>query len=186
VRRVAQGERVSPFAAGLIALAVIVFALYAAFVHKYPWSNPYELKAVFSNADNLAPNSPVRIAGVTVGKVTGIGRQSGESASVVTMTLNSDALPIHKDATLKIRPRIFLEGNFFVDLQPGSPEAPDVSSNGEIPMTQTYSPVQIDQVLDVLQSSVRTGTQRLLQGYGNALNGKPAIRRPSARPPHKR
>jgi ABC-type transporter Mla subunit MlaD len=165
---------VSPFAAGLIALAVIVFALYAAFVHKYPWSNPYELKAVFSNADNLAPNSPVRIAGVTVGKVTGIGRQSGESASVVTMTLNSDALPIHKDATLKIRPRIFLEGNFFVDLQPGSPEAPDVSSNGEIPMTQTYSPVQIDQVLDVLQSSVRTGTQRLLQGYGNALNGKPA------------
>ena len=33
--------------------------------------------------------------------------------------LNDKARPIHKDATLKIRPRIFLEGNFFVDLQPG-------------------------------------------------------------------
>jgi hypothetical protein len=31
------------------------------------------------------------------------------------------ALPIHKDATLKIRPRIFLEGNFFVDVRPGTP-----------------------------------------------------------------
>jgi phospholipid/cholesterol/gamma-HCH transport system substrate-binding protein len=173
VRRVAHGQRVSPFGAGLIALAVIAIALYAAFVHKYPWDNPYELKAVFSNANNVGINSPVRIAGVTVGKVTSITRKPGESASVVTMALTDEALPIHKDAQLKIRPRIFLEGNFFVDLQPGSPEAPDVSSDAEIPMTQTYSPVQIDQVLGVLQMPDREAAQRLIQGYGNALNGRP-------------
>ena len=40
------------------------------------------------------------------------------------MGLNGDALPLHTDATLKIRPRIFLEGNFFVDMTPGSPSAP--------------------------------------------------------------
>ena len=44
--------------------------------------------------------------------------------SVVTLALEDDALPIHEDATLKVRPRIFLEGNFFVDLKPGSPGAP--------------------------------------------------------------
>ena len=32
------------------------------------------------------------------------------------MEIDDKGLPIHKDATLKIRPRIFLEGNFFVDL----------------------------------------------------------------------
>jgi phospholipid/cholesterol/gamma-HCH transport system substrate-binding protein len=173
VRRVHHGSRVSPFAAGVIGLVLIVIAVYAAFIHKYPWSNPYELKAVFRNANNLAVNSPVREAGVIVGKVTGIETKEGSSASVVTMALNDDGLPIHKDAELKIRPRIFLEGNFFVDLKPGSSSTPVISSDEQIPMSQTYSPVQIDQVLGVLQSSTRENTQRLIQGYGDALNGKP-------------
>jgi phospholipid/cholesterol/gamma-HCH transport system substrate-binding protein len=166
-------QRVSPFAAGMIAVVIIALALYAAFIHKYPWSNPYELKAVFANANNLAVNSPVREAGVLVGKVTKIETKEGSSASVVTMALTDNGLPIHKDAALKIRPRIFLEGNFFVDLRPGSAETPTISSSEQIPISQTASPVQIDQILGVLQGSARESAQKLLQGYGNALNGKP-------------
>ena len=166
-------RRVTPFAAGMIGLAIIVFALYAAFIHKYPWQNPFELKATFANANNLAINSPVRIAGVTVGKVTGIEKKEGIAASTVTMALNDQALPLHKDAQVKIRPRIFLEGNFFVDLKPGSPGAPIVSSGDQLPITQTYSPVQIDQILGLLQASTRQDAQTLIRGYGNALNGKP-------------
>ncbi|MFL6183001.1 MAG: MlaD family protein, partial [Actinomycetes bacterium] len=139
----------TPFAAGMIAIAVVVFAVYAAFIHKYPWQNPYELKAVFANASNLAVGSPVREAGVVVGKVTSIDSKEGSSASVVTMSLGDQALPIHKDAELKIRPRIFLEGNFFIDLRPGSGGAGEISSDEQVPMSQTYSPVQIDQVLGV-------------------------------------
>jgi ABC-type transporter Mla subunit MlaD len=172
VRR-GQRQRVSPFGAGAIAIVIIAVALYAAFVHKYPWTNPYELKAVFANANNLAIGSPVREAGVVVGKVTSVERKEGSSASLVTMALNDSGLPIHKDAELKIRPRIFLEGNFFVDLRPGSPEAPTVGSDDQVPMSQTASPVQIDQVLGILQSSAREDAQKLLQGYGSALNGKP-------------
>jgi ABC-type transporter Mla subunit MlaD len=166
-------QRISPFGAGLIALLFLATLVYVAFIHKYPWSTPYELKAVFANANNLAPNSPVREAGVTVGKVKSIESKKGSSASVVTMTLNDEGLPIHKDAELKIRPRIFLEGNFFVDLKPGSAAAAELGSDDQIPMTQTYSPVQIDQILGVLQGSARENAQRLLQGYGDALNGKP-------------
>ncbi|HEX4718410.1 MAG TPA: MlaD family protein, partial [Thermoleophilaceae bacterium] len=169
-----QGRRnVTPFAAGMIALVILVVALYAAFIHNYPWTNPYELKATFANANNLAINSPVRVAGVAVGKVKSIESKSGSSASVVTMALNDAALPIHKDAEAKIRPRIFLEGNFFVDLKPGSPGEPTLSSGGDLPITQTFAPVQIDQILSVLQASPREGARRLIQGYGDALNGKP-------------
>ena len=42
------------------------------------------------------------------------------------MTLDDDGPPIHKDATAMIRSRIFLEGNFFVDLRPGTPSAPNL------------------------------------------------------------
>jgi hypothetical protein len=40
-------------------------------------------------------------------------------------------------------------------------------------MSQTYSPVQIDQILTSLQAPQRQGLQKLLQGYGDALNGRP-------------
>ncbi len=176
MRQGGRRNRVSPFAAGMIALVFLGLLVYAAFVHKYPWTNPYELKAVFSNANNLAANSPVRVAGVTVGKVTGIESKEGSSASVVKMALTDEALPIHTDATAKIRPRIFLEGNFFVDLKPGSAEGKEVPSGGQIPVSQTASPVQIDQVLSVLQGSARRNAQVLIQGYGNAIGGKPKPR----------
>ena len=39
-----------------------------------------------------------------------------------TFTVDDEGLPIHKDATVTIRPRLFLEGNFFLDLRPGSPQ----------------------------------------------------------------
>jgi phospholipid/cholesterol/gamma-HCH transport system substrate-binding protein len=173
VTRGGHRDRIGPFGAGMIGLVILCIAVYAAFIHQYPWTNPYELKAVFANANNLAINSPVRTAGVLVGKVTSIESKKGSSASVVTMALEDSALPIHSDATAKIRPRIFLEGNFFVDLKPGSAEAPTVNSSGQIPASQTASPVQIDQVLSVLQGSAREGAQHLIQGYGDALNGKP-------------
>jgi hypothetical protein len=71
---------------------------------------------------------------------------------------------------VKIRPRLFLEGNFFVDLQPGSPSASKLDSGDMIPVEQTADPVQLDQVLTTLQRGTRRDLQLLLQGYGTALN----------------
>ncbi len=85
------------------------------------------------------------------------------------MEIESRGLPIHSDATLKIRPRIFLEGNWFVELQPGSPSAKNVSSGHTIPITQTSDPVQLDQVLDALNTDTRANLQTFLIEYGKAL-----------------
>ena len=50
MRRGQHRDRLSPFGAGMVAVVIIAIALYAAFIHKYPWQNPYELRAVFANA----------------------------------------------------------------------------------------------------------------------------------------
>ncbi|MFL5865780.1 MAG: MlaD family protein [Thermoleophilaceae bacterium] len=164
----------SPFRAGLLAILVIAVFSYLGFSKDIPFTKPYELKAVFANAQNIGLNSPVRIAGVEVGKVSKVERASGDAqATVVTMKLKKNALPIHADARLKIRPRIFLEGNFFVDLQPGTPSSPDVHDGGTIPMSQTAAPVQLDQVLGTLNTSTRADLQKLLKGLGDAVGGKP-------------
>ena len=99
---------------------------YFGFTKSNPFANPYEFKAVFNDVNNLKPKSPVRIAGVEVGKVKKVEPvESGKGAAEVTMEMQDKGLPIKKDAELKIRPRIFLEGNFFVDIQPGSPSGAD-------------------------------------------------------------
>ena len=89
------------------------------------------------------------------------------------MEINDAGLPIHEDATAKIRPRIFLEGNFFVDLKPGTPDGRVLDSGETIKITQTATPVQLDQVLTSLQSDSREDLTALLDGLSTALNSKP-------------
>jgi hypothetical protein len=90
------------------------------------------------------------------------------------MEINDKGLPIHKDAVMKIRPRIFLEGNFFVDILPGTPSAPTIADGDTIPLTQTATPVQLDQVLSALQGDTRTNLQKTLEGLGTGLTYKPS------------
>jgi ABC-type transporter Mla subunit MlaD len=85
------------------------------------------------------------------------------------MELNDSARPIHADASFKLRPRLFLEGNYFVDMQPGSPNAPEVDDGHVFPVNQTAYSVQLDQVLTTLQGDVRADLQTLLDQLGNAF-----------------
>ncbi|MEA2405166.1 MAG: phospholipid/cholesterol/gamma-HCH transport system substrate-binding protein [Thermoleophilaceae bacterium] len=168
-----KGFTMTPFAAGLTVAIIVAVISFLVFGNDVPFTRPYQVKAVVANANNIKPKSPVRIAGVEVGRVQTIEPAGdGSTASVVTMNLDDKARPIFTDAQLKIRPRIFLEGNFFVDLQPGTPGAKEIPDQGTIPLANTASPVQLDEVLTALQSDTRKDLQKLIQGYGGALNGK--------------
>jgi phospholipid/cholesterol/gamma-HCH transport system substrate-binding protein len=163
----------SPVRVGLIAAVGVIIVCYFAFTKAIPFTHDFRLNAVFQSANSIRPQSPVRIAGVNVGKVTGVEREPGTNAAIVQMEIKDDGLPIHKDATLKIRPRIFLEGNFFVDLKPGTPAAPTLNDNDTVAITQTATPVQLDEVLTALQQPTREDLQTLLRSFGGALNDEP-------------
>jgi phospholipid/cholesterol/gamma-HCH transport system substrate-binding protein len=165
----------SGFRAGILALAVLGLFTYFGFTKSNPFANPYQLQGVFDNVNNLKPRSPVRIAGVEVGKVKKVDPiTEGEGSARVTMELRDKALPIHEDAELKVRSRIFLEGNFFVDIQPGSPSAKVLESGATIPIQQTASPVQFGQLLSALQSDTREDLKTFLREYSKGLEGKGA------------
>jgi phospholipid/cholesterol/gamma-HCH transport system substrate-binding protein len=166
-----QQRRSNPVRFGIVFLVVIAIVVYFGFTKHIPFKHGFRLNGVFNTAVNIRPKSPVRIAGVDVGKVSAVAREG--NAGLVTMEIEDKGLPIHSDATLKIRPRIFLEGNFFVELQPGSPSAPTVSSGHTIPLAQTSDPVQLDQVLDALNSDTRSNLQTLLVEFGAALTRPP-------------
>ena len=155
---------IAPFKAGLIAILVISLVTAFGFTRYNPFKKPFQLKAAVQSANNLQPASPVRIAGVNVGQVKKVDPIKGGGATV-TMEINPPGLPIHKDAQIKIRPRIFLEGNFFVDIQPGTPSAPSFKAGDTVPVQQTSTPVQFGQVLTALQSDTRQDLQTLLYEY---------------------
>jgi virulence factor Mce-like protein len=163
----------NPVLVGALVLLAAVVVVYFGFTKDWPFSRGFEFQAVVKTSNSIRQNSPVRIAGVNVGKVKKIEGQDGTDNAVITMEINEDGLPIHKDARLKIRPRIFLEGNFFVDLQPGTPNAPTISDGDTIPVTQTATPVQIDQVLTSLQQDSRRSLQVTLQELGRSLTAEP-------------
>jgi phospholipid/cholesterol/gamma-HCH transport system substrate-binding protein len=174
VRR--RKPRISNLIAGLLAGIVIAAVCYLVFGGSVPFTgSPFVLKALFTSEVELHIPSPVRIAGVDVGQVTGVSRLSnGSQAGVVTMDIDPNGLPIHADATAQIRARIFLEGNFYVDLHPGSPSAPIVSSGSTLSASHTAGTVQLDRILSSLNSNARTNLQTLLQGLGAALNAPPS------------
>jgi phospholipid/cholesterol/gamma-HCH transport system substrate-binding protein len=168
-------SRISNLAAGVIAIVVIFAACYLVFGGSLPFSgSPFVLKAVFTSQTQLHIPSPVRVAGVDVGQVVSVKRVSDSSdAAVITMHINEDGLPIHADANAKVRPRIFLEGNFYVDLSPGTPDAPSLKSGSTLSAAHNAGPVQLDRVLASLTSNARRNLQTLLQGIGSSLNGRP-------------
>ena len=164
-------QRSNPVRAGVVLVVIVVIAVYFGFTKHIPFKHGFRLKAEFATAVNIHPKSPVRIAGVSVGQVSSIQRTG--NTGLVTMEIESRGLPIHSDATVKIRPRLFLEGNWFVELQPGSPSAQTVSSGYTIPIAQTADPVQLDQLLDALNTDTRANLQTFLINYGEALTRKP-------------
>src|SRR5215203_624593 len=104
-----RSNGMSPFRAGVLALVVLGLFAYFGFSKANPFANPYEFEAVFNDVNNLKPKSPVRIAGVDVGKVVKVEPvEDGRGAAQVTMQVNDKGLPIKEDAEVKIRPRIFL------------------------------------------------------------------------------
>ncbi|MEX2448510.1 MAG: MlaD family protein [Solirubrobacterales bacterium] len=160
---------------GLIAVVfilVLTLGPYLAFTKHVPFTGyGYTLKATFANGVNISTKSPIRIAGVDVGEVIEAGRRG--DATEITFTVAGEGRPIHDDASAQIRPRIFLEGNFYVDLDPGSPSAAELDSGETIPVSRTSTSVQLDEIFSALQSPVRADLSRLLQGLGTAYTHQP-------------
>ena len=183
-QRPGHRHAVSPFVAGAIAVVLLVVGTYWAFTKANPFDDPYELNFVVRSANEMKQRSPVRVAGVEVGEVTAVEPiptderdllpdHADESFAKVEMRIDDDeALPIKEDATIKIRSRIFLEGNYFVELHPGSPSAPELPSGETLPPNQADFPTQQHQVLqDVLRRDQREDFRIIFDELSTALEG---------------
>jgi len=160
----------SAFAVGVAVIVLAIVATYLGFTKDVPFINdPYVIKAAFRDTSAINNGSPVRIAGVDVGKVKNVApTRPGARSATVTLAITGKGLPIYDDATAKIRPRIFLEGNFFVEVAPGTARAGEMDDGATIPAERTASAVQFDQVLAALKSDTRNNLREVFTEVGKA------------------
>jgi phospholipid/cholesterol/gamma-HCH transport system substrate-binding protein len=132
-------------------------------------SSPFEIKAQFSTAQAVAPaqGQTVRVSGVQVGDIGGVALENGQA--VVSLEINQRYKHlIHADATALLRPRTGLK-DMFVELNPGSSNAPVVKPGFTIPVANTAPDVNVDEILSSLDADTRAYLSLLINGAGNGL-----------------
>jgi len=78
----------------------------------------YELRARFTQIGQLRPNAPVKIGGVTIGRVSDIDLDPVKFDSIVTLTLDTRFNEIPADTSASILTGGLL-GESYISLQPG-------------------------------------------------------------------
>lgn len=103
----------------LLGMAGLLFlALKAANLASFGARDGYQVSARFDNIGGLKPRSPVRSAGVTVGRVTSIALDAKTFQGVVTMEIDS-SVRFPKDSSAKILTAGLL-GDQYIGIEPGS------------------------------------------------------------------
>jgi phospholipid/cholesterol/gamma-HCH transport system substrate-binding protein len=154
-------------------VGLTVLALYMATQMNHtgtPFASRYNVRADFKNTDILLNDQDVRIRGIQVGKVTSVD-PTRDGHVIVSMVIDSKHAPIHADATARVRPYTLI-GDKYVDIDPGSETAPAIPVGGIIPTAHTSVPIEVYQLLNVLDSDARTKIDYLLQEGGSALRDR--------------
>src|SRR3954452_9602990 len=133
---------------------------------------PFKLKAAFSTAQAVTPGQgqTVRVSGVRIGDIAKVDLKGG--LAVVTMDIDKkyDTL-VHTDAKALLRPKTGLK-DMFVDLQPGTNDAPVAKENFTLPVSNTLPDVNPDEVYSALDADTRDYLRLLVNGAGNGLKGR--------------
>jgi phospholipid/cholesterol/gamma-HCH transport system substrate-binding protein len=155
-------------AAALLLAAAAMVVTYLGMGGFLTVGHTYRLRAVLPTSANLTKGARVTMAGASVGRVTGVGRQG--YATVVDMKLtDDDVAPVPADTRVTLHQRTPV-GENFVSLAPGSSHRM-LPSGSVLPIRQASDYVDLDQILSILRGRTKTEVRHLLQATGGALRG---------------
>jgi phospholipid/cholesterol/gamma-HCH transport system substrate-binding protein len=171
--------------AGQIAVAVafafscfgLLLFLWSTFGGPVPFKpEGYRVKVPFTEATQLAVESDVRISNVSVGKVKSIDlANSGpnKDLALATIELDSSYAPIPANTRATLRQKTLL-GETYVELTPGSRDAPKLAEGATLPRAQVEPSVQLDEIFRTFDPRTRAAFQTWMQQLALASSGRGA------------
>jgi len=136
-----------------------------------PWQHQYGFRVAIDDAKGVVPGSDqVRIAGVVVGKITAVNLEGSDPVRpVLTVEIGKQYAPIYKNARAELRPNTPLDDMYLDIVSRGTRSAGAVGEGGELAADRTQTPVEIGQILDVFNASVRPRVEAAIDQSGIGL-----------------
>jgi phospholipid/cholesterol/gamma-HCH transport system substrate-binding protein len=142
-----------------------------------PFTSYYQLNGEFSTVNAVVPGlgEPVNVAGVHVGEIASVSLSNGHG--VLQMDINPHVLPrVYADAGAALVPNTPLK-DMEVDIIPGHKSAGRLPAGQPIPVSETTTPIDSDDLLNALDGDTRSWLASLIadlhtatQGRGHELN----------------
>jgi phospholipid/cholesterol/gamma-HCH transport system substrate-binding protein len=135
-------------------------------------AKPFVLNAEFQTAQAViaGQGQTVRVSGVRIGDIGKVQLVNGRA--VVRMDIERKyADMIHTDATALLRPKTGLK-DMFIQLDPGTNDAPVAKEKWTIPVDATTPDVNPDEILSTLDSDTRDYLRLLISDAGRGLKGR--------------
>jgi phospholipid/cholesterol/gamma-HCH transport system substrate-binding protein len=140
---------------------------------RFLWEeSPLRLKAEFSTAQAVTAGQgqTVRVSGVRIGDIGDVELRDGRAVVEMVIDPEYEGM-VRTDARALLRPKTGLK-DMFIDLEPGSKEAPAAEAGFTVPISATAPDVNPDEILSELDAETRDYLKLLIGDAGSGLEGR--------------
>lgn len=136
-------------------------------------SEPHHIQASFQAATLVRDGQDVQIDGIDVGKVADVRYRDGRA--IVRLGIADEHWPLHRGTKAILRFGTTAgNGTRRVDLVPGPDSAPAIPEDGLIATRDTVTPVEFDEVFNMLDAPTRRTASQLVRRTADGLAGREA------------
>ena len=170
-----------PSVGAIIALAAFIVACFMLTVYMWiQFGGPiplkpeaYRMKVSFANARGMVKDTDVRIAGVDVGTVRSVELNQETNETVAEIEVDNKYAPRPVDTQVILRQKTLL-GEPYIEMSPGSQDAPKVPEGGTLPEGHVQEDVAFENLLGTFDAQTRKSLTSLLTDQGIALSDSSA------------
>ncbi len=166
------GRRTGMKPARIVTLLVAAVAVVLVGIVLFGGSSNPTYVMTFETAGQLVKDNDVQVGGRRVGKVSEIQLTANNQANI-TIEVQEPYAPLHEGTTAIMR-ATSLSGvaNRYIALTPGPQNAPLIAEGETIPVDQTTTIVDIDQLFNTLDPDTTKGLAEVIQGFGTWYRGR--------------
>jgi len=167
-----DGRRTGMKPARIVTLLVAAVAVVLVGIVLFGGSSNPTYVMTFETAGQLVKDNDVQVGGRRVGKVSDIQLTANNQANI-TIEVQEPYAPLHEGTTAIMR-ATSLSGvaNRYIALTPGPQNAPLITEGETIPVDQTTTIVDLDQLFNTLDPKTTKGLAEVIQGFGTWYRGR--------------
>jgi phospholipid/cholesterol/gamma-HCH transport system substrate-binding protein len=138
-----------------------------------PFASFYKINAAFPTAAAVVPGlgEPVDVAGVHVGEILGVELHAGQGVVKMEIDPSKGVRQVYRNAYAVLTPTTPLK-DMYVDINPGTKSAGALPSGATIPVEDTTSPIDSDELTDELDVDTRDWFTSLITSLTTGVSGR--------------